>query len=104
MTDPSNSHYPSARGEDSEPCYYEITGNPCAFCNCEACAYERMAALSEDGYDENGITGPVCPECHGTCVERYTDNPCPACYGEGFIPSGEITRIRVVDDAGSGDV
>lgn len=29
-----------------------------------------------------------CVECHGTGIEKRTDDdPCPACYGEGYVPA-----------------
>jgi len=58
---------------------------------------------SDPYYGEDVFTYD-CPECRGTCVERGTEDPCPECFGEGYLPGQMFTHIRVVDDAGSGDV
>lgn len=53
-------------------------------------------------YGEDVLTAQ-CPSCHGTCVERFTEDPCPECFGEGEIPGQIFTRIQVYDQA-AGDV
>lgn len=59
---------------------------------------------AEDPYYGDDVSTWDCPSCHGTGVERFTDDPCPECYGEGYLPGQKFTRIRVFDQASGDDV
>ena len=44
-------------------------------------------SLIEDIYEAwDNAPEQVCPRCHGTGLDRYEEDECGACYGEGVIP------------------
>lgn len=81
----SNSGTGSPTGNYADPCGCtdECSVTPCA---CEGCIADH-SEWDAPWYASTGLTGPVCPECKGTCVQPRTyDDPCETCYGEGLLP------------------
>lgn len=54
-------------------------------------AFERaydLDALRAEADDEDLIIYFTCSACKGTGMDRWEENDCATCYGEGDLPAG----------------